>query len=221
MSLRGLYPVIDLDTLAARRIDVRAFAERLLAARPLLVQLRAKSATARETLQWLRELQPACELAGTALFANDRPDLALLAGVTGVHVGQHDLSVEDVRRVAPKLRVGVSTHTLAELDAALASVPDYVAFGPVFATPSKRNHEAPVGLEGLAAAHLRATRAGVPLVAIGGIDRTTAARVAKHCDLLAVIGALVPEDGELATVTDRARTLGEALVPGSTRVRDK
>lgn len=221
MSLRGLYPVIDLDTLDARRIDVRAFTERVLAAGPPLVQLRAKSATARETLRWLRELQPVCERAGTALFANDRPDLALLSGVSGVHVGQADLPVEEVRRVAPRLKVGVSTHTLQELDAALAAAPDYVAFGPVFATPSKRNHEAPVGLEGLAAAHERAKRAGVPLVAIGGVDLTSAERVGRYCDLLAVIGALLPDAGELDVVTARARALAAALQPVDGAERDK
>jgi thiamine-phosphate pyrophosphorylase len=215
LSLRGLYPVIDLDALDARHIDARAFTERVLAARPPLVQLRAKSATARETLQWLRELQPLCERAGTALFANDRPDLALLAGATGVHVGQHDLPVDEVRRVAPRLKVGVSTHTLGELDAALANRPDYVAFGPVFATPSKRDHEDPVGITGLAAAHERAKRAGVPLVAIGGVDLTTAARVGAYCELVAVIGALLPEDARLDSVTARAEALSALLTTSS------
>lgn len=213
MSPLGLYPIIDVDSLRSRNFSPIAFAERVLAARPGLLQLRAKSSNARDTLALLRALAPICRAAGTLLFANDRPDLALLAGAPGVHVGQHDLPVADVRRVGPALAIGVSTHTLAELDAALAERPHYVAFGPVHATPSKSDHEAPVGLEGLARAHERARAAGVPLVAIGGIDLARAAAVAAHADAAAVIGALIPEDASLDAVTARAHALANALAP--------
>ncbi len=212
MSPAGLYPIVDVDSLRARNLDVLAFAERLLAARPGLMQLRAKSANARDTLALLTTLAPICQRAGCVLFANDRPDLALLSGVPGVHVGQHDLSLEDVRRVAPRLRVGVSTHTLGELDTALAGRPDYVAFGPVFATPSKSDHEQPIGLSGLALAHERARAAGVPLVAIGGVDFERARAVGAHAEAVAVIGALLPSGEALDGVTAAAAALHEAIL---------
>ena len=211
MRTRGLYPIVDVTTLRTRGLEVVDFAARLLAARPALLQLRAKSLGARETLELLRALVPLCRAAGTLLFANDRPDLAVLAGADGVHVGQSDLSVADVRRFAPSLKVGTSTHDARELEAALDERPDYVAFGPVFATSSKANPEPVVGLDALARARERARAVEIPLVAIGGIDRERAAAIARLDVLGAVIGALVPEDGELDRVTELARELEQTL----------
>ncbi len=210
--LRGLYPIIDLDTLESRGVEPLAFAERVLAARPAFVQLRAKSLGAGATLALLRQLAPLCRVSGTALFANDRPDLALLAGADGVHVGQDDLPVAEVRRFAPGLRVGISTHDLAQLERALAERPDYVAFGPVFATPSKRNHEPVVGLTGLARAHELSLVAKVPLVAIGGIDLERAALAGVHAEVVSVIGALLPAAAGLEAVTERALALQRAVL---------
>ncbi len=100
----GLYAILDLDVLAGR--DVASFAERVLAAGALAaVQLRAKSAGAREALAVARALAPLCARAGVPFYVNDRPDLALLAGATGVHVGGDDLPVADVRRFAPALGI--------------------------------------------------------------------------------------------------------------------
>ena len=212
VTLRGLYPIIDLDTLGQRGAEPLAFAERVLAARPPLIQLRAKSLGGGATLAMLRELVPRCRASGTALFANDRPDLAVLAGADGVHVGQDDLPVAEVRRFAPGLRVGVSTHDLAELERALAERPDYVAFGPVFATPSKRNHEPVVGLNGLERAHALSFAAKVPLVAIGGIDFERATLARAHAEVVAVIGALLPAGATLDGVTERAVALERAVL---------
>jgi thiamine-phosphate pyrophosphorylase len=211
VELQGLYPIIDVESLRASGLPVVAFAERVLEARPSLLQLRAKASGARETLELLRQLKPRCAAAGTLLFANDRPDLAVLAGADGVHVGQDDLSLADVRAFAPALRVGVSTHRMAELEAALAARPDYVAFGPVFATGSKRDHEPVVGLSGLRAAGELARRAGVPLVAIGGIDLARAREVQQHAALAAVIGALLPAEPALDGVPSRALALQAEL----------
>lgn len=210
--LRGLYPIIDLDTLEQRGVEPLAFAERVLAARPALVQLRAKSLGAGATLAMLRQLVPLCRVSGTTLFANDRPDLALLAGADGVHVGQDDLPVAEVRRFAPGLSVGVSTHDLAQLERALAERPDYVAFGPVFGTPSKRNHEPVVGLTGLARAHELSLVAKVPLVAIGGLDLERAALAGAHAEVVSVIGALLPAAAGLEAVTERALALQRAVL---------
>src|SRR5262245_8211501 len=211
MRSRGLYPIVDVDAVRARGLSTLDFAARVLAARPGLLQLRAKTLGSRETLELLRALLPICRTAGALLFANDRPDLAVLAGADGVHVGQSDLTVADVRRFAPSLAVGVSTHDATELERALVERPDYVAFGPVFTTGSKANPEPVVGLDALARARDRALAVGVPLVAIGGIDRERAPSIARLGILGAVIGALVPEDGELERVTELARELARLL----------
>jgi thiamine-phosphate pyrophosphorylase len=215
VELRGLYPIVDVDTLRARGLAILEFAGAVLEARPSVLQLRAKTSGARETLELLRALKPLCRAAGALLFANDRPDLALLAEVDGVHVGQGDLGLTEVRAFAPALRVGVSTHRLAELDAALDQRPEYVAFGPVFATQSKSDHEPLVGLAGLGLAGERARAAGIPLVAIGGIGLDQAPEVARHASAAAVIGALMPRAGgaeSLSEVSERARAFHAALL---------
>lgn len=210
--MRGLYAIVDVDVLHARRLDVVDFARVVVAARPAALQLRAKHLAPRATLALLRALRPLCTEASVRLFANDRADLALLAGADGVHVGQEDLDVSDVRRIAPGLAVGASTHDAAELDRALALRPDYVAFGPVFATRSKQNPDAVVGLDGLRHAARSARAAGVPLVAIGGIDASRALSVVESgADAGAVIAGLLPDRDDLADVTRRARALHAAL----------
>jgi len=191
--VRGLYPIIDVDVLKSTGSDVIAFLEAVLGACPALVQLRAKALDARATLELLRAFRLRTRRAGVKLFANDRPDLALLSECDGVHLGQSDLPVADVRRCFPSLELGLSTHTLSQLDEALAARPDYVAFGPVFRTRSKHDAEPVVGLEGLRQARER-VRAQCPLVAIGGIERANVAAVAQLADLAAVIGALVPAE---------------------------
>jgi thiamine-phosphate pyrophosphorylase len=204
--VHGLYAIVDTDFLNGKGIAIVSFAEQVLLARPPLLQVRAKHESARTVVELLRALREPCSRAGTLLFANDRPDLALIAGCDGVHVGQDDLAVADVRRFAPHLQVGVSTHDTAQLARALGERPDYVAFGPVFATSSKERPDPVVGLDGLRMAHDACRAHGTPLVAIGGIDVARARDVAPFTDVAAVISALLPNDG-LAGVTRRAESL--------------
>jgi len=208
--MRGLYAIADTAFLRARGADVVDFTKRVLAARPAALQLRAKAETPRDALALLRALAPLARVARVPLFANDRPDLAILAGCDGVHVGQDDLGVAAVRRVGPRLRVGLSTHSEEELRSALAERPDYVALGPIFPTSSKDGTGAALGLAGLARLAALAREAGVPLVAIGGVDLAGARRVAEHVPAAAAIAALWPEAG-LSGVEARARALHRAL----------
>ncbi|MGH7271091.1 MAG: thiamine phosphate synthase, partial [Polyangiaceae bacterium] len=113
-------------------------------------------------------------------------------GCDGVHVGQHDMDIHRVRRIAPGLGVGVSTHTLEQMDAALAARPDYVAFGPVFETSTKMDAESVVGVAGLTTAYAHAHAAGIPLVAIGGVTRERARALVGAADVVAAIAELLP-----------------------------
>lgn len=210
--MRGLYAIIDATTLETRSLPVVEFARAVIAAKPTALQLRAKDATPSETLGWLRALLPICKEADVPLFANDRVDLAMLAGCDGVHVGQSDLPLAVVRRMASGLRVGISTHDFEQVARAIHERPDYLAFGPVFATRSKANPDPVVGLEALARV---VETSELPIVAIGGIDWERAAKVGRVCPTAAMIGALVPDGlkpGDWAWVTRRARELHEALL---------
>jgi thiamine-phosphate pyrophosphorylase len=209
--MRGLYAIVDHDTLGPSDLSVTDFARALLDARPAALQLRAKNAGARDTLELLRALLPLCRARGVPLFANDRPDLALLAGADGVHVGQDDVPVTEVRAFAPGLRIGVSTHDASQLEQMLDLAPDYVAFGPVFPTQSKAEADPVVGLAGLEGASRSARARGIALVAIGGIDLQRAPVVAPHADAGAVIRALLPEGAGPTGITERARALHRAL----------
>jgi thiamine-phosphate pyrophosphorylase len=204
--MRGLYPILDLDTLARHGLGPLGFAQAILSARPALLQLRAKHQSPRAVLELLSQLKPMCEQHGTLLFANDRPDLALLAGCDGVHVGQDDLPLEAVRRLPGALRVGVSTHDYRQLAAALESKPDYVAFGPIFATRSKQGADPELGLAALARA------ADVPLVVIGGLTLSVAPRLREHGVVAAVISDLLADGHEESALAARAQAWQDALV---------
>lgn len=211
--MRGVYTIIDVETLGARGLDPQRFAAALCAARPAALQLRDKRHAARETLALLRAIRPLARDAGVLLFANDRPDLAALAGCDGVHLGQDDLPVAEARSVMRAIgggepMVGVSVHDEAELAGALAQRPDYLAFGAVFGTQSKDRPTPRLGLDGLARL-TEAARAAtdVPLVAIGGIDVDGAGRLTT-VDAIAVIAALLVDEGD---PYDGARRRTEAL----------
>jgi thiamine-phosphate pyrophosphorylase len=209
--MRGLYPIVDLDSLAQRGVSALLLAESVLTVRPPLLQLRAKHQTPRTVLELLLQLKPLCERAGTLLFANDRPDLALLAGTAGVHVGQDDVPLAAVRKLSSTLKVGVSTHDLTQLERALEERPDYVAFGPIFATSSKRGADPALGIERVAAAAERARAAGVPLVVIGGLTLQIAPQLAEHGVCAAVISDLLAGGVDAASIAARAAAWQKAL----------
>jgi thiamine-phosphate pyrophosphorylase len=209
--MRGLYAIVDVSTLTRLHLSVVDVVAAVVEAHPAALQLRAKDLAPREMLQLLRALHPVCRTAGVPLFANDRADLAALAGCEGVHVGQDDMPIATIRRMAPTLRVGVSTHTLEEARRALADRPDYIAFGPIFETQSKSRPDPVVGLEML---RMVAAACPVPVVAIGGIDLARAHDVGSATHLGAVIAGLLPDDParrDLAAITERARALQLAL----------
>ncbi len=222
--MHGLYAIVDAEALDQRGLDPVAFAEAVISVFPAALQLRAKNVSARAKRWRSSASSHRCAIgAESSLVANDRPDLAILAGCDVVHVGQDDMPVERVRRIAPGLAVGISTHTLEQLDVALALRPAYVAFGPVFPTTTKKNPDEVVGITALKAAYARAQTAGIPLVAIGGINYERARTIVAMADAVAVIADLLPPilapgtsrvtAEVLQGVTARARALSELFSP--------
>jgi thiamine-phosphate pyrophosphorylase len=127
------------------------------------------------------------------LVINDRADIARLSGADGVHVGQGDLPPDAVRALVGKdAVVGLSTHTLDQVDVAVRAPVSYVAIGPVFGTATKQTGYDKIGLEMVREASRRAAAHGLPLVAIGGITLETAASVLDAgAASVAVIGDLL------------------------------
>jgi thiamine-phosphate pyrophosphorylase len=198
-----LYVILDAALVPGSPLE---FARELCRARVRLLQYRNKTAPARELLGTARELVSVLRPAGVSLIVNDRADIAALAGAEGVHVGQEDLDVEHVRRIAGAQRwVGVSTHNLEQFRAAAASSSDYIAVGPVFATSSKANPDPVVGTQ-----FIRQVRAmsDKPIVAIGGITLERAPSViAAGADSVAVMSDIL----RAADPPERVRRYLEAL----------
>jgi thiamine-phosphate pyrophosphorylase len=190
--LTPLYPILDIDLLTARSLDVVSIATVWRAAGITLLQYRNKLGSARQMLGDAAHLRQIFATNSKArLIFNDRPDLALLSGFDGVHVGQQDVSAEDARKIVGSSRlVGVSTNSAEQIIEASKTDCDYIAYGPIFPTASKINPDPTVGLAGLKA--VRALTAK-PLVAIGGITRNNCRSVIDAgADSLAVISDLLP-----------------------------
>jgi thiamine-phosphate pyrophosphorylase len=203
----SLYPIVDVPDDGA--VPIEGILGLFREAGVEWFQLRDKRPADRARLELARRAAAAGR--GLTFWYNDRPDLAVLAGADGVHVGQEDLPPAAIRGFAPRLRVGRSTHDADELGLAAADpAVDVVAVGPVFPSATKRGHARPVGLEGLRAA--RATTAK-PLVAIGGVDPSTIGEVlATGADRVAVIGAL--SGATLAAVEARLAAMIAAIPEG-------
>jgi thiamine-phosphate pyrophosphorylase len=180
-----------------------------------VVQLRDKQLTDEELTAVANAARALCERIGALLIVNDRPLVASEAGADGVHVGQDDMPVAQVRElVGPDMLIGLSTHAEAEIDAAHAEVDggtplvDYIGVGPVHETPTKPGRPA-VGVE---LVRYAATHAAVPFFAIGGLDATNlgdvvAAGATRAVVLRAIAGAEDPEQAarELHALLERSR----------------
>ena len=131
-----------------------------------VIQLREKDLPDSELLQLARKLRRITSEASVGFIINDRPDLARLAEADGVHLGQEDLPPAAARKVLARHQIlGVSTHSLGQVQQALADGADYIGVGPVFPTAT-RGYAQGVGLEYVQAA---AESVAIPMVAIGGI----------------------------------------------------
>src|SRR5271165_6472869 len=199
LRLPKLYAILDVACFAPPLRTTAAivdYARDLAAGGVTLLQYRNKVGTTREMLCHAREIRRAVGDLVT-LIMNDRADICLAADFDGVHVGQDDLSPQGARTVIGDGNIlGVSTHNLEQLKEADAGPANYIAFGPIFKTSSKHNHEPVVGIEGIRVARAVTKK---PLVAIGGITRANARSVIDAgADSVAVISDLLSAPTKVA-----------------------
>ena len=206
-----LYAIVDS---APETPDVLPLARALVDAGVALLQIRAKKTPARSAFETARRLKSALREMAVKLIVNDRPDVALLSGASGVHVGQEDLPVEDARRICGRaMWVGVSTHNLEQLHAAASTSADYIAVGPVFPTGTKENPDPVVGLEFVRQARAITKK---PLVAIGGITVESAEQVYRAgADSVAVIRDLRDAANPASRAREYLQIAAEALASRS------
>ena len=170
------------------------------------VQVREKDLSAAELAVLCRQLRAPTRERGALLIVNDRVDVALAMGADGVQRTGGSLPVGDIRAIAGgRLRVGASVHSVDDATDAEAKGVDWVVFGPVYDTPSKRPYGAPQGLDALAKV---AGRVRVPVVAIGGITPARVAEVrAAGATGVAAISAIL----DTSSPADAVRRFLEAL----------
>jgi thiamine-phosphate pyrophosphorylase len=172
-----------------------------------LFQLRDKHASDDELVVAAERARERCHAAGALFVLNDRPDLAVACGADGVHVGQDDMPVARARAVVGEdAIVGLSTHSMQQAQAGCRSGADYIAVGPVHATPTKEGRPA----IGVAPIRYAASHVDVPWFAIGGIDPGTVGEVVRAGARRIVVVRAVAEapDPEAATRALRASLNG-------------
>jgi thiamine-phosphate diphosphorylase len=174
------------------------------------VQLREKQCSTREFIQEARSLQPLLSQQRIPLIINDRLDVALAIGADGIHLGQSDMHIGDARRLAgEKMIIGISAESIEDAVIAEQEGADYIGISPVYATKTKTDTRAPLGLDGIRRIR-QAVR--IPLVGIGGINGgNIRAVIGAGANGVAVVSAIVAADcaetaaAELKNILDRER----------------
>ena len=199
-----LYPVVSSEFCSGRSpLEVFAAAAEGGAK---VIQIREKHWAKDRICELVRACRPVADRYGVLVIVDDYADVARDAGADGVHIGQDDMSVAEVRAVSPELLIGKSTHNLAELLAAQEEGTDYLNIGPIFPTNTKSVSYPAVGLEELAKL---VPRVKIPFSVMGGIKE-------RHIEALLAAGArriaMVTEVTQAPDVTAKVREL-EALFP--------
>ena len=146
--------------------DLPAFIERALSGGVDMIQIRERDLAARDLFSLTEQAARIATSYGARILINDRADIAAATG-TGVHLTTRSLRPETVREVfGPEMLIGASTHSLEEATAAERGGADFVVFGPVFETESKKIYGPPVGLESLGEV---TGKLSIPVFALGGI----------------------------------------------------
>lgn len=191
-----LYLVLDAATCGEQLLDI---ADAALQGGISVLQLRGHKTTwnKRDWYDAALALQPRCAAHGVPFIINDQVDIALAIGADGIHIGQNDLPAVVVRRLIGPMRIlGLSTHSVAQVQAVDCGIVDYIGMGPVYPTRSKADADPAIGLDGLAA---MVAAKPLPGVAIGGINTANVAAVrAVNPDGIAVIGAICTAADALA-----------------------
>ena len=171
------------------------------------IQLREKDLPDSKLIPLAAKICDLCSQAGALFIVNDRPDLAVLTGADGVHLGQQDMPVNQARKIlSPNMLAGKSTHTLDEVNRALAESPDYLAVGSIFPSPTKPNIT-PTGLQLIE--NTRDIYQG-PLIAIGGITAENAPQtLSAGASGVAVCSAVFANDNPKTAISALKNALSD------------
>jgi thiamine-phosphate pyrophosphorylase len=171
------------------------------------VQMRDKQLSDIDFEETAERIKRLCRRSKALFFVNDRVDIAAAVESDGVHLGVQDLDVETARRVMPPgSLIGFSPESMEQARQAVAAGADYLGVGPVFATATKGDAGAPIGLDGLVA-YAKARIA--PVIAVGGIDVDNAASALEAgASGVAVVSVVSRAPDMEATVRELVKRLG-------------
>ena len=195
LQLPKIYPITDT---AISGLSHAEQVKRLIAGGATLIQLREKQKAAGDWFPDALEAAKLCREAGVLCIVNDRVDIAIAVGADGVHLGQDDMPVAAARRLLGQDKIiGLSTHSIGQLEAALREPVDYLAIGPIFDTSTKSDPDPAIGIEMLSKA--AKTSGMMPLVAIGGIKADNLASIiSAGAASAAIIGALLSDPAKIS-----------------------
>jgi len=154
-----------------------------------VIQLREKGLSKRERLEFGLKVRSLTREHNVLFIVNDDVDLAIILDADGVHLGQDDIPIQHARPLMGDKIIGVSTHSLRQVEQAVRQGADYIGFGPIFDTSTKKDRETIVGLGLLA--RLRDI-CPIPYVSIGGITKENLPSVINAgCNRVAIISDIL------------------------------
>lgn len=174
-----------------------------------VVQIREKEADTRDFVEEALAVRHLLKARGIPMIVNDRIDVAMAVFADGVHLGQKDMPIAMARKIlGPEKIIGISAESVADAVAAQKAGADYLGVSPIYATPTKTDTAAALGLEGL-----RQIREAVdlPLVGIGGLNAGNAGAVIRNgADGVAVVSAIVSADDPERAARQLSKIVAEA-----------
>ncbi len=199
-----LYGIVDLGY--ARPDNLESVTAQMIGSGVDVIQLRAKGHTLDDIEKWARLLLPVCREGQVPFIINDYSEIAAAIGADGIHVGQDDTSMDEVRSiVGDEMLVGRSTHSVAQATEAAADPrTDYIGFGPLFSTPTKPDY-VPIGTEDIAQVHRE--HPDLPIFCIGGIKKENLPEVLASGAKRAVIVSGILQAPDIAAYVRETKSI--------------
>lgn len=192
LKLPPLYTILDSSLISLDKMAETA--ENIIKGGATLIQLRAKGIGAGEFIKIAKEIKKTTDRAGAILIINDRVDVCLAVDASGVHLGQNDMPIKEARKILGESKIiGISTNTLEQVKEEVQNkLADYIAFGPIYETTTKKDAHTVQGLDKLKDIKKHTT---LPLVAIGGIGENNICDVIRSgADSCAIISDILNAD---------------------------
>jgi thiamine-phosphate pyrophosphorylase len=197
-KIYGLYPIIDTTYVARDKLKETAL--KIMNGGAGIIQLRGKGLDSADMLRGARIIKPLAMARGITFIINDHVDIAIMSGADGVHLGASDTGMKEARdMLGYRGIIGLSTHNLDEARRGAAAGADYISFGPIFPTSTKKDADEPKGIKALAEI---VKNVQVPVVAIGGITEERVEEVlGTGVEAVAMISDIILADDLSAKVS--------------------